>query len=940
MLAQFFFCIIALDDLEQGEDDSDDDDIEIDDSDENMEDVDEDFSDNENDIEEGSESNDEETIVTNSGSAKTQSSAKSMKSDILGATKVSKKEQKGKRKGVSLNDQNDSKTVKQKDTSTDEDDADEDKSPEKRKEKSDIYGGAVARYIPPHERLQPPGDDEKRKVTLERLRKQVKGLINRLSEGNMHSIGKQFESLYASNSRNDMNDLVTSVLTEACLSPDPLPERLMMEHCMLVALLHNNIGAELGAHLVEFLARRFDRLHRANENRGEGKECDNVVAMFAHLYNFKVTLLVWSRVKFMLETIAALRNNNMKKMPNYDPAHLDHLQKLLRGMLRNKGSISDTQLRIPLEDLLSVEEKGRWWVVGSAWTGRGPGKGEDGGEDDDEEEDMEDIGDLHKALDDLEQGEEDSDDEDIEVDDSDENMEDVDDADDYSDNEDDIEEGSESNDEETILPDSVKTLASAMSKKSDIQDATKVSKKEKKGKRKGVSLNDQSDAKTIKQTGTFTDEDDADKDKSLEKRKEKSDIYGGAVARYIPPHERLQPPGDDEKRKVTLERLRKQVKGLINRLSEGNMHSIGKQFESLYASNSRNDVGFLIRKDNPAALKDVIQLISTKSAAASQDFREQSRVKFMLETIAALRNNNMKKMPNYDPAHLDHLQKLLRGMLRNKGSISDTQLRIPLEDLLSVEEKGRWWVVGSAWTGRGPGKGEDGGEGPAVKGEMSEKISELARKQRMNTDLRKNIFAVVMTSEDYMDAFEKLLQLQLKKSQEPDIIHVLLDCTMQERGYNPYYSYLAQKFCDFDRRFMMTIQFSLWDRFAVIDSLSSQNSSNLAQLVAHLLVTMAIPLSVLKKFEFAALEKPTVQFLRQILLALLLEPEENTVQAMFSRVAKFPKLQQFRDGLRLFMSHFLMKKKSKMGDEIAQKLRTRLRMAERALLSTGSKTAV
>ncbi|XP_078573568.1 nucleolar MIF4G domain-containing protein 1-like [Branchiostoma floridae x Branchiostoma japonicum] len=660
----------ALDDLEQGEDDSDDDDIEIDDSDENMEDVDDDFSDNEDDIEEGSESNDEETIVTNSGSAKTQSSAKSMKSDILGATKVSKKEQKGKRKGVSLNDQNDSKTVKQKDTSTDEDDADEDKSPEKRKEKSDIYGGAVARYIPPHERLQPPGDDEKRKVTLERLRKQVKGLINRLSEGNMHSIGKQFESLYASNSRNDMNDLVTSVLTEACLSPDPLPERLMMEHCMLVALLHNNIGAELGAHLVEFLARRFDRLHRDNENRGEGKECDNVVAMFAHLYNFKLIhcVIIYDIIRRLIDSF------NERDI------------ELILGILRN--------------------------------------------------------------------------------------------------------------------------------------------------------------------------------------------------------------------------------------------------------------VGFLIRKDDPAALKDVIQLISTKSAAASQDFREQSRVKFMLETIAALRNNNMKKMPNYDPAHLDHLQKLLRGMLRNKGSISDTQLRIPLEDLLSVEEKGRWWVVGSAWTGRGPGKGEDGGEGPAVKGEMSERISELARKQRMNTDLRKNIFAVVMTSEDYMDAFEKLLQLQLKKSQEPDIIHVLLDCTMQERGYNPYYSYLAQKFCDFDRRFMMTIQFSLWDRFAVIDSLSSQNSSNLAQLVAHLLVTMAIPLSVLKKFEFAALEKPTVQFLRQILLALLLEPEENTVQAMFSRVAKFPKLQQFRNGLRLFMSHFLMKKKSKMGDEIAQKLRTRLRMAERALLSTGSKTAI
>ncbi|XP_078656265.1 nucleolar MIF4G domain-containing protein 1-like [Branchiostoma floridae x Branchiostoma belcheri] len=675
----------ALDDLEEGEEDSDDDNFDEDDTDENVEDDeyddddDDDYSgmiekDHDSDLEdnlgEDSESSEEENILTKPDSLKKPKKAKSKNSDTQAATKVSKKEQKRNEKGAKK-DQSDARTSKEKKTlESNKDDAGKDNPPEKTQEKSDIYGGAVARYIPPHERLQPPGDDEKRKVTLDRLRKQVKGLINRLSEGNMHSIGKQFENLYASNSRNDMNDMVTSALTEACLSPDPLPERLMMEHCMLVALLHNNIGTELGAHLVEFLARRFDRLHRTNDNRGEGKECDNVVAMFAHLYNFKLIhcILIYDIIRRLIESF------NERDI------------ELILGVLRN--------------------------------------------------------------------------------------------------------------------------------------------------------------------------------------------------------------------------------------------------------------VGFLIRKDDPAALKDVIQVISTKAAAASQDFREQSRVKFMLETIAALRNNNMKKMPNYDPAHLEHLQKLLRGMLRNKGSITDTQLQIPLEDLLSVEEKGRWWVVGSAWTGRGPGKGDEDGEGPAMQGEMSEKISELARRQRMNTDLRRNIFAVVMTSEDYLDAFEKLLQLQLKKSQEPEVIHVLLDCTMQERGYNPYYSYLAQKFCDFDRRFMMTIQFSLWDRFAVIDSLSSQNSSNLAQLVTHLLVTMAIPLSVLKKFEFASLEKATVQFLRQILLALLLEQEENTVQAIFTRVAKFPKLQQFRDGLRLFMSHFLMKKRSKMEDEIAQKLRRRLRMAERALLGTGSKAAV
>lgn len=43
-------------------------------------------------------------------------------------------------------------------------------------------------------------------------------------------------------------------------------------------------------------------------------------------------------------------------------------------------------------------------------------------------------------------------------------------------------------------------------------------------------------------------------------------------------------------------------------------------------------------------------------------------------------------------------------------------------------------------------------------GTVSAKVLELARKQRMNTDVRRNIFCTIMTSEDFLDAFEKLLK--------------------------------------------------------------------------------------------------------------------------------------------------------------------------------------
>lgn len=45
--------------------------------------------------------------------------------------------------------------------------------------------------------------------------------------------------------------------------------------------------------------------------------------------------------------------------------------------------------------------------------------------------------------------------------------------------------------------------------------------------------------------------------------------------------------------------------------------------------------------------------------------------------------------------------------------------------------------------------------------QFSSKVLDLARKQRMNTDIRRNIFCVIMTSEDYLDAFEKLIRCVL-----------------------------------------------------------------------------------------------------------------------------------------------------------------------------------
>uniref|UniRef100_A0A1B6CQN6 MI domain-containing protein n=1 Tax=Clastoptera arizonana TaxID=38151 RepID=A0A1B6CQN6_9HEMI len=527
-------------------------------------------------------------------------------------------------------------------------------------------------------------------------------------------------------------------------------------------------------------------------------------------------------------------------------------------------------------------------------------------------------------------------------------------------------------------------------------------------------------------------------------RDKEGNVVQANVGKYIPPHLRLGP--DSDKRSKELSRLHKQLKGLINRLAENNMHSISSQIDELYMKNSRNDmnetlttlifeslilptlsserlvaehvmlmailhanigmevgahflqttvkkfdelfnenctvqdkgldntvlilshlynfkvfnailmynildklsekftekevelillilknVGLSLRKDDPAALKNLILRLQ-KKANESIELRNNTRVRFMLDILLAVKNNNMAKIPQYDPSYSEHLKKLIKTMI-HKGKYL-TELKITLDDLLKVEERGRWWIVGSAWTGNTnlPQDKEISNKSD----QFSSRILELASKQRMNTDTRRNVFCILMTAEDYMDAFEKLLRLGLKAGQEQEIIHVLIHCLLHEKVFNPYYAHLANQFCTTDRKYQLTIQYNMWDRFKELSDLSTSQITNMAKFLAHLFLEKSLPISVLKVIQFADMDKQCVKLMRQLLLALLFHHCEETMMAVFSRVSKPTKLKMFRESILLFLHHFVLRNVKDNSDE-AIKLRERVKLAETALTSVDTK---
>ena len=74
----------------------------------------------------------------------------------------------------------------------------------------------------------------------------------RLSESNLQGIGGEIEDMYRHQSRAYLSEALTEIVLHACIAPMSVPERLVMEHVMLIALLHNNVGSEVGEYALVY----------------------------------------------------------------------------------------------------------------------------------------------------------------------------------------------------------------------------------------------------------------------------------------------------------------------------------------------------------------------------------------------------------------------------------------------------------------------------------------------------------------------------------------------------------------------------------------------------------------------------------------------------------------------------------------------------------------
>ncbi|KAI0038012.1 ARM repeat-containing protein [Auriscalpium vulgare] len=311
--------------------------------------------------------------------------------------------------------------------------------------------------------------------------------------------------------------------------------------------------------------------------------------------------------------------------------------------------------------------------------------------------------------------------------------------------------------------------------------------------------------------------------------------------------------------------------------------------------------GQQLRQDDPSALKDVVQIVQNKTSGSQE--ASSSRTQFMIETLINLKNNKVKRSATQHAGGdaVERMKKFLSGLAKRRHVASNEPLRVSLADLHSSESKGKWWLVGAAWGGDPLVDRQATANRPAAPSAddaVENALLELAKKQGMNTDIRRNIFVVLMSSDDFVDACERLAQLSLTEIQQREVVRVILHCCGNEKTYNPYYAFVCQRLCQTSHAYKVTLQFCLWDflrdlgetnvggaeiikslkdddaGFAV-KSVSPTRLRNVAKAYAWWVAKDCVTLAIYKPVDFTSLKTQTQKFMTEFHRHLFLNSQSS-----------------------------------------------------------------
>ena len=142
-----------------------------------------------------------------------------------------------------------------------------------------------------------------------RLRRQIQGLLNKLSEAKLISILGDVTRLYQNNPRQSVTSTLIDLLLGLVTDPAALSDTFIVLHAGFIAAIHKTLGLDFSAQLVEEAVRQFDGcFNQAQSETENGKQCNNLVTLLAQMYNFQVigSTLIFDYIRELLQSLSEL----------------------------------------------------------------------------------------------------------------------------------------------------------------------------------------------------------------------------------------------------------------------------------------------------------------------------------------------------------------------------------------------------------------------------------------------------------------------------------------------------------------------------------------------------------------------------------------------------------------------------------------------------------
>ena len=184
------------------------------------------------------------------------------------------------------------------------------------------------KYVPPSLRAQ--GESES--GDLSRLRRQIQGLVNRLSEANLLSILGDVESLYRSNPRQHVSSTLLDLFLGLLSDQAVLTDTFIVLHAGFISAIYKVVGSDFGAQAIQRIDEEFHACYDivAAEETGS-KKMSNLMSLVSQLYTFQIisSKLVYDYVRMFImdlsestaELLLKIVRSTSSLLPPQSPRH-------------------------------------------------------------------------------------------------------------------------------------------------------------------------------------------------------------------------------------------------------------------------------------------------------------------------------------------------------------------------------------------------------------------------------------------------------------------------------------------------------------------------------------------------------------------------------------------------------------------------------------------